>query len=82
MKAIKPYRCLLSRKEAAQCLGLSENTLAKWASLGKPNLPFFLIGGRARYDAGDLTRFIEYHRKQKWDGRTLDLPSPQAGSQQ
>jgi hypothetical protein len=31
---------------------------------------------------GDLTRFIEYHRKQKWDERTLDLPSPQAGSQQ
>ena len=58
-----PHRKLLTRKEAAHRLGLSENTLAKWASMGRSELPFFLIGGRARYDAQELEQFIDSHRK-------------------
>jgi len=63
MQDNKPRRYLLTRKDAAHRLGLSESTLAKWASAGCPNLPFFMIGGRARYDAAELDCFIESHRR-------------------
>ena len=63
MQDNKPRRHLMTRKEAAHRLGLSENTLAKWASAGCPNLPFFMIGSRARYDAAELDGFIESHRR-------------------
>ena len=60
-----PHRKLLTRKEAAQRLGLSENTLAKWDSAPESGLSFFLIGKRARYDAKELDQFIESHRRVK-----------------
>lgn len=63
MQDTKPHRNLLTRKEAAKRLSLSENTLAKWASMGRSGLPFFLIGGRARYDAQELEQFIDSHRQ-------------------
>ena len=50
---------LLTRKEVAERLRLSEGTLAKWASLKVKKLPYFLIGRRARYDLNELEAFIE-----------------------
>jgi excisionase family DNA binding protein len=47
----------LSRREAAQYLGLSPNTLARWAVDGTPGLPYYRIGGRAIYDLEDLDAF-------------------------
>jgi|LWDU01.1.fsa_nt_gi excisionase family DNA binding protein len=64
----KRNRSLLTRKEAAQILGLSENTLAKWAVFKNTSPPYFLIGNRARYDADELEEFISSCRPTKGDG--------------
>lgn len=53
---------LLSRTEAAQYLGLSEKTLATWASVQRYNLPVTKIGRRAMYRRSDLDAFIEQGR--------------------
>ena len=50
---------LFTRKEVAERLRLSEGTLAKWASLKVKDLPYYLIGRRARYDLSELEAFIE-----------------------
>ena len=59
----KCHRKLLTRKEAAQRLGLAENTLAKWAMAKNSRLPYFLIGNRARYDDQELEHFITSCRR-------------------
>lgn len=61
---------LLSRKEAADFLGLKENTLAVWAVQKKNDLPFIKIGGTVRYKQSDLDLFLEnntifYKKNQK-----------------
>ena len=38
---------------------MSEGTLAKWASLKVKDLPYYLIGRRARYDLSELEAFIQ-----------------------
>ena len=53
---------LLTRKEVAEYLRLSEATLAKWASKKANHLPYFLIGRRARYALSDLEAFIQDQR--------------------
>lgn len=56
---------LLSRKEAADYLGLKENTLAVWAVRKKGYLPFIRMGGgkhhsgTVRYKLSDLVLFLE-----------------------
>lgn len=50
---------VLTRKEAADMLGLSVQTLANWASRGGPNLPFYKLGGRVVYRHGDLVAFLD-----------------------
>ena len=65
-----PHR-LLSRKEAAQFLGVSETTLAIWKSSKRYALPCIKIGGRAKYRNSDLLHFIE--------SRTIGQVSPEAG---
>lgn len=50
MNTQKRKQKLLTRKEVAERLRLSETTLAKWASSKVEHLPYFLIGRRARYD--------------------------------
>jgi excisionase family DNA binding protein len=52
---------LLSRREAAEFLGLAEQTLAGWASNGKYNLPFVKVGPTVRYRLSDLRRWCEQH---------------------
>ena len=50
---------LLNRKEAAATLGLSPQTLAKWAMTGR-NLSVIRLGNRAvRYSSQEIERFIK-----------------------
>lgn len=50
---------LLKRNEAAQFLGISEQTLATWFCKKKYDLPVIKIGGAVRYRLSDLEEFIE-----------------------
>jgi excisionase family DNA binding protein len=49
---------LLSRKEAATYLGVSEQTLAIWKCTKRYNLPFVKIGRLVKYRRADLDDFI------------------------
>lgn len=59
MSAVAEREPLLRRKEAAEFLGMKEQTLAAWAMTAK-NIPFVRIGSRSvRYRMSDLQRFVE-----------------------
>lgn len=49
---------LLTRKEAAEYLGVKEQTLACWACTGRYQLPFVRVGRLVKYRLEDLNRFI------------------------
>ena len=49
---------LLTRKEAAEYLGVKEQTLACWACAGRYQLPFVKVGRLVKYRLDDLNRFI------------------------
>jgi excisionase family DNA binding protein len=49
---------LLSRKEAAAYLGVSEITLAIWKSTGRYSVRVYKIGRLAKYKKADLDAFI------------------------
>ena len=49
---------LLSRKEAAEYLGVTVHTLAVWKCTGRYNLPCVKIGKLAKYRKEDLDDFI------------------------
>jgi len=53
---------LLSRREAAAYLGVSEQTLAIWKCAGRYDLPVIKIGRLAKYKRSDLDAFIERRR--------------------
>ena len=48
---------LLTRRQAAQYVGLAEQTLAVWAMDGR-NLPFIKAGRAVRYRREDLDEFL------------------------
>jgi DNA-binding Xre family transcriptional regulator len=50
---------LLSRKEAAQFLGVKENTLAIWACNKRYNLPVIKVGRLCKYRLSDLISFLD-----------------------
>ncbi len=50
---------LLSRREAAAYLGITERTLAVWACVKRYNLPYVKIGRLVKYRRCDLDSFIE-----------------------
>ena len=50
---------LLTRKEAADYLGVAEQTLAVWKSTGRYPLPVVKVGRLARYKKSDLDEFIK-----------------------
>ena len=50
---------LLSRKEAADYLGVKEVTLAIWKSTKRYPIPVVKVGRLARYRFGDLLEFVE-----------------------
>jgi excisionase family DNA binding protein len=49
---------LMTRKEAAIYLGVSEITLAIWKSTGRYSLKVYKIGRLAKYKKSDLDAFI------------------------
>ena len=54
---------LLSRKSAAEFLGVQENTLAVWATNKRYNLPFYKVGRLVKYKISDLENFIQENQK-------------------
>ena len=50
---------LLTRKEAAEYLGIKVDTLAVWASTHRYNLPMVKIGRLVKYRQSDLDACIE-----------------------
>jgi len=53
---------LANEREAADALGISAATLAKWRALGK-GPPFLKIGRRVLYDASDLRAYLASARR-------------------
>ena len=61
MELKKLERALMTAREAAQFLGLSERTI--WEITGpRGDLPAIRIGRSVRYSRTDLADFIERHR--------------------
>lgn len=52
------HSALLSRKQAAEYLGVSVGTLAVWACIGRYNLPMVKVGRLVKYRLVDLEAFI------------------------
>ena len=52
----------MTRKQAAEYLGLAENTLARWASEGTHAIPFTKVGYRVRYSREDLDEWLASRR--------------------
>ena len=50
---------LLTRKEAAEYLGVEENTLAVWACNNRYKLPYIKVGRLVRYKQSELDEFLE-----------------------
>ena len=55
-KVVSP---LLSRREAAQFLGIRESTLAVWHATDRYPLPVIKVGRLVRYRRDDLERFLD-----------------------
>ena len=51
-------RELLSRSEAAQLLGIKTQTLAKWASVKRYDLPSIKVGKSVRYRRADIDLYL------------------------
>jgi len=68
---------LLSRKEAAIYLGLSEQTLAIWKCTKRYDLPFVKIGRLIKYRKSDLDKFISHNASSssEQDGQLFLHPS-------
>lgn len=47
-----------SRRALAEMLGVSESTLATWASTGRVNIPFVRVGRCVRYRTEDVEAFL------------------------
>ena len=52
---------LMSTPEVADALGVSERTIIRWRC-SRINLPFFMIGGQARYEPEDIQNYKERNR--------------------
>lgn len=50
---------LLSRREAAEMLGVKETTLASWHTTSRYPLTVVKVGKLAKYRVSDINRFIE-----------------------
>lgn len=55
---LKPHQDLLTRQQAAEYLGISEQTLAAWACSKRYSLPYIRVGRRCRYRLADLDRWL------------------------
>jgi predicted DNA-binding transcriptional regulator AlpA len=54
---------LLTRKQAAQFLGVKTNTLAVWHCCKRYDLPYYKIGRSVKYKLSDLENFIAKNQK-------------------
>ncbi|NVM36314.1 MAG: helix-turn-helix domain-containing protein [Candidatus Lokiarchaeota archaeon] len=52
----------LNSKEAAQILGVVENTLKTWRYKKTHNIPYYKIANRVKYKKDDLIEFMEKNR--------------------
>ena len=59
---------LLTRKDAADYLGLAPHTLAVWQSTNRYGLPCVKIGRLAKYRKSDLDDFIQRRTTGKTQG--------------
>lgn len=50
---------LLTRQQAAEILGVCEQTLATWACVGRYGLPMVKVGSRVRYRRRDLDAWLD-----------------------
>jgi excisionase family DNA binding protein len=53
---------LLSRKQAAEYLGVKEQTLACWVTTKRYALPYVKVGRLVKYRREDVERFIQENR--------------------
>lgn len=60
---------LLTRKEASNYLGVTEGTLAVWASTKRYELPYIKVGRLVKYRQSDIVEFLKK--------RTHIKPEPQ-----
>jgi excisionase family DNA binding protein len=51
--------CLLTRRQAAEFLGVKEHTLAVWACNKRYTLPYVKVGRLVKYRYSDLLAFVE-----------------------
>lgn len=51
-------RELITRKEAASLLGIKDQTLAKWASVKRYDLPYIKVGKSVRYRRADIDQYL------------------------
>lgn len=65
---------LLSRREAAEYLGVKPQTLAAWHITGKYGLPLVKVGRSVRYRMADLERWLA--------ARTVDAAADETGGGQ
>lgn len=54
MRTVEQENPLLTRKEAAEYLGVKVETLSNWALNGRHQLPYVKLGHRIRYYKSDL----------------------------
>lgn len=54
-----PLANTLTRKEAAEYIGVAYSTLNSWASSGEQEIPYFKHGRFARYRVEDLDAWLE-----------------------
>lgn len=52
----------MSRKQAAEYLGVKEQTLACWVTTKRYALPYVKVGRLVKYRRADLEAFIEKNR--------------------
>lgn len=57
-----------TRKLAAEYLGINVGTLAKWASIGHPFIPYHKLGKKVVYLQNDLDDFLANNRIDKRAG--------------
>jgi len=60
---LHPQSGLMSRREAASYLGVTEQTLAIWKCTGRYSLPCVKIGRLVKYRQSDLDAFISRNLK-------------------
>jgi excisionase family DNA binding protein len=63
---------LLSRKEAAEYLGVKAITLAIWKSTQRYDIPTVKVGRLVRYRFGDLLEFVEKRTVNKGTPKDFD----------